>query len=153
MPERPEERDTFADVCNQLRNHAYKLTPQRQTILKIFLEHAAQHLSAEEIYQLVKPHYPDIGLATIYRTLDILAELGILQKNDFGDGRSRYEFSRQDEHHHHHLICLSCGNVSEFDDDLLESLETMISKRTKFKVVDHVLKFYGYCARCQEALP
>ncbi|KLU62876.1 ferric uptake regulation protein [Peptococcaceae bacterium CEB3] len=152
MSERSQETDSFADVCNQLRNHAYKLTPQRQTILKIFLEQGSGHLSAEEIYQLVKPHYPDIGLATVYRTLDILADLGILQKNDFGDGRSRYEFSRRDEHHHHHLICLRCGSVSEFDDDLLESLETMIAKRNKFKVVDHVLKFYGYCSRCQEEL-
>ncbi|MHB1651252.1 MAG: Fur family transcriptional regulator [Desulfitobacteriaceae bacterium] len=152
MVERSNEVDNFTHICNRLRNHAYKLTPQRQTILKIFLENADQHLSAEDIYNLVKPLYPDIGLATVYRTLDILAELGILQKNDFGDKRSRYEFSRRDEHHHHHLICLHCGSVSEFDDDLLESLEVMIGKRNKFKVTDHVLKFYGYCTECQEAL-
>ncbi len=150
MAERFEQMDAYSDICNIMRNRAYKLTPQRQTILKIFFKHADQHLSAEDVYQLVKPLYPDIGMATVYRTLDIFAELGVLQKNDFGDGRSRYEFSRQDEHHHHHhLICLHCGSVSEFDDDLLESLETMITKRNKFKVVDHVLKFYGYCEKCQ----
>lgn len=146
------EIEIYSNICNHLRNHAYKLTPQRQTILKTFLDHPDEHLSAEDIYNLVKPLYPDIGLATVYRTLDILAELGILQKNDFGDGRSRYEFSRRNEHHHHHLICLKCGSVSEFDDDLLESLEVMIGKRNKFKVLDHVLKFYGYCEQCQEAL-
>ncbi|MDI6878782.1 MAG: Fur family transcriptional regulator [Desulfitobacteriaceae bacterium] len=150
MAERFEQMDAYSDICNIMRNRAYKLTPQRQTVLKIFLKHADQHLSAEDVYQLVKPLYPDIGMATVYRTLDIFADLGVLQKNDFGDGRSRYEFSRQDEHHHHHhLICLRCGSVSEFDDDLLESLETMIGKRNKFKVVDHVLKFYGYCEKCQ----
>lgn len=150
MAERFEQMDAYSDICNIMRNRAYKLTPQRQTVLKIFLKHADQHLSAEDVYQLVKPLYPDIGMATVYRTLDIFADLGVLQKNDFGDGRSRYEFSRQDEHHHHHhLICLRCGSVSEFDDDLLESLETMIAKRNKFKVVDHVLKFYGYCEKCQ----
>lgn len=149
MTERFDETDVYIDICDRMRNRDYKLTPQRQTILRIFLKHVDQHLSAEDVYQLVKPLYPDIGLATVYRTLDILAELGVLQRNDFGDGRSRYEFSRQDEHHHHHLICLRCGSVSEFDDDLLESLEAMIGKRTKFKVVDHVLKFYGYCAKCQ----
>lgn len=145
----------FESICDLLRNHSYKLTPQRQTILKIFLEHADRHLSAEEVYMQVKHENPDIGMATVYRTLDILAEIGVLLKNDFGDGRSRYEFSRKDEHHrhnHHHLICLRCGNVSEFDDDLLEPLEVVIAKRNRFKVMDHDLKFYGYCYKCEEAL-
>ena len=136
-------------MCDRLRDHSYKLTPQRQTILKTFWDNTDRHLSAEDVYMLVKHQDPDIGLATVYRTLDILAEVGILQKNDFGDGRSRYEFSQRDEHHHHHLICKECGEVSEFDDDLLESLETVINKRSGFKVSDHDLKFYGHCAKCQ----
>ena len=140
----------FDRICERLRDHAYKLTPQRQTILRTFLDNADRHLSAEEVYMLVKNQFPDIGLATVYRTLDILAGTGILQKNDFGDGRIRYEFSRSDEHHHHHLICLQCGKVAEFDDDLLESLETMIGNKTKFRVVDHDLKFYGYCRNCRD---
>ena len=146
-----EESKTFDTICNLLRNRSYKLTPQRQTILQTFLEHVDRHLSAEEVYVLVKNQNPEIGLATVYRTLDILAEIGVLLKNDFGDGRSRYEFSRKNEHHHHHLICLRCGDVSEFDDDLLESLEAVIAKRNKFKVMDHDLKFYGYCRKCEEA--
>ncbi len=143
---------TFETICILLRDHSYKLTPQRQTILRMFLEQEDRHLSAEELYMLVKHQNPEIGLATVYRTLDILAEIGVLLKNDFGDGRTRYEFSRKDEHHHHHhLICLGCGNVSEFDDDLLESLEAVITKRNQFKVIDHDLKFYGYCRKCEEA--
>ncbi len=147
-----EEVKTFDHVCNRLRNHSYKLTPQRQTILRTFLKNVDRHLSAEELYLLVKNQYPDIGLATVYRTLDLLAELGILQKNDFGDGRSRYEFNREDEHHHHHMICLRCGNVLEFDDDLLESLEAIITKKTHFTVMDHDLKFYGHCQTCMDTL-
>ncbi|EGW38067.1 transcriptional repressor [Desulfosporosinus sp. OT] len=148
-----EEIKTFENICNLLRNHSYKVTPQRQTILQTFLEHVDRHLSAEEVYMLVKHQNPEIGLATVYRSLDILAEIGVLLKNDFGDGRSRYEFSRKDEHHHHHhLICLRCGDVSEFDDDWLESLETVITKRNHFKIVDHDLKFYGYCHKCEETL-
>ena len=148
-----QELKTFESICNLLRNHSYKVTPQRQTILRTFLEHVDRHLSAEEVYMLVKHQNPEIGLATVYRTLDILAEISVLLKNDFGDGRNRYEFSRKDEHHHHHhLICLRCGNVSEFDDDLLESLEAVITKRSQFKVMDHDLKFYGYCHKCEEAL-
>lgn len=139
-------------ICDRLRDNSYKLTPQRQTILRTFLDNAGRHLSAEDVYSLVKHEYPDMGLATVYRTLDLLAELGILQKNDFGDGRSRYEFADKDLHHHHHLICLNCGEVSEFDDDLLESLEAVILKRNHFKVVDHNLKFLGYCQKCQSTL-
>lgn len=146
-----EELKTFESICSLLHNHSYKVTPQRQTILKTFLGHVDRHLSAEEVYMLVKHQNPEIGLATVYRTLDLLAEIGVLLKNDFGDGRSRYEFSRNDEnHHHHHLICLRCGNVSEFDDDLLESLEAVIIKRNQFKIMDHDLKFYGYCRLCGE---
>jgi Fur family ferric uptake transcriptional regulator len=145
-------QEAYNTICESLRDNSYKLTPQRQTILKTFIEHADQHLSAEDVYMLVKHEYPDIGLATVYRTLDLLAELGVLQKNDFGDGRSRYEFSNRNEHHHHHLICLTCGEVSEFDDDLLESLETVIQKRNGFKVIDHDLKFLGYCTKCQSTL-
>ncbi|HHY28645.1 MULTISPECIES: Fur family transcriptional regulator [Desulfitobacterium] len=145
-------KDEYQKICELLRHHSYKLTPQRQTILKAFLENEDQHLSAEDTFMMVKHNYPDIGLATVYRTLDLLAELGILQKNDFGDGRSRYEFNRKDEHHHHHLICIKCGDVSEFDDDLLESLEAEIEKRNGYQVVDHDLKFYGYCNKCKSTL-
>lgn len=144
--------EQYKIICDRLRNNSYKLTPQRQTILRTFLDNADRHLSAEDVYSLVKHEYPDMGLATVYRTLDLLAELGILQKNDFGDGRSRYEFTRKDVHNHHHLICMNCGAVSEFDDDLLESLEAVIFKRIQFKVVDHDLKFFGYCQKCQSTL-
>lgn len=140
----------FDNMCDLLRDHSYKLTPQRQTVLRAFWQNTDRHLSAEDVYQLVKDQDPDIGLATVYRTLDIFAEIGILQKNDFGDGRGRYEFSpRGEHHHHHHLICMECGDVSEFDGDLLESLEKVIAERSGFKVLDHDLKFYGYCQDCQ----
>jgi len=135
-------------ICQILNEQQYKLTPQRKVILKALLNHSNDHLSAEELYEIVKRQNPDIGLATVYRTLDLLAELDILQKMNFGDGRSRYEFNTQDIHHHHHLICTSCGKVTEFDDDLLESLESMIQRRTGFDINDHDLKFYGVCKDC-----
>lgn len=133
----------------KLHEKEYKITPQRQVILKTFLENGAEHLSAEEVYKLVKTKNPDIGLATVYRTLDLLAELDILQKMDFGDGKGRYEINDEDVHHHHHLICLRCGHVEEFEDDLLETLEAAIKRKTNFEVIDHQLKFYGFCQKCQ----
>ncbi|MDN5293621.1 MAG: Fur family transcriptional regulator, ferric uptake regulator [Eubacteriales bacterium] len=139
-------------ICQKMSEKDYRLTPQRQVILKIFLDNMDRHLSAEEVYQLVKKEHPKIGLATVYRTLDLLAELDVLQKMNFGDGRSRYELSSdEDTHHHHHLICLRCQRVLEFEDDLLEELEDSIEARSGFKIVNHQVKFYGYCRDCQEA--
>ncbi|MDW7674852.1 MAG: Fur family transcriptional regulator [Bacillota bacterium] len=141
---------SIEDVCEKLHEHDYKITPQRRIILKVFLDNLEHHLSAEEIYNIVKETHPEIGLATVYRTLDLLAELEVLQRVNFGDGRSRYEFSDREVHHHHHLICLGCGEVTEFDDDKLEVLEKTISEKSSFKIVDHQLKFYGYCNKCQK---
>lgn len=138
-------------ICRKLHEHDYKLTRQRQVILEALMEHTACHLSAEEIYSIVKQRYPDIGLATVYRTLELLAELDILQKMDFDDGRSRYELNDEAVHHHHHLICVKCGRVIEFADDLLETLEAMVSRKTGFQVLDHHLKFYGLCGACRTA--
>lgn len=142
----------FEQTCERLRNNEYKRTPQREFILRIFLNYADWHLSAEDVHSLVKDQYPDLGLATVYRTLDVLSELGIIHKSDFGDGRYRYELIDEEEHNHHHLICLHCGSVDEFEDDLLESLEAQIHKKSQFKVVDHDLKFFGYCKNCSEKL-
>lgn len=140
---------TIEDLCEKLHENEYKVTPQRRIILRVFLDNVEHHLSAEETYNIVKETHPEIGLATVYRTLDLLAELEVLQKVNFGDGRSRYEFADTEVHHHHHLICLKCGNVTEFDDDKLESLESAISKKSGFKIVDHQVKFFGYCQKCQ----
>ncbi|MDK2822942.1 MAG: Fur family transcriptional regulator, ferric uptake regulator [Clostridia bacterium] len=140
----------FEDIKSRLKAKDYKMTPQRKVIINAFAENMEKHLSAEEVFQIVKTAHPEIGLATVYRTLELLAELQILKKMNFGDGRSRYEFCEEDDHHHHHLICLECEKVTEFEDDLLESLEAIIGKKNGFKVIDHQLKFYGFCKNCQE---
>ncbi len=133
-----------------LKEKQYKMTPQRQRILEVFCEHPDAHLSAEDVYQIVRVDSSDIGLATVYRTLELLSELELLSKINFGDGRSRYELSRTGEgHHHHHLICLACGKVSEFDDDLLDQLEKEVSVKNGFQILDHQVKFFGYCQNCQ----
>lgn len=140
----------MADLREKFREKQYKLTPQRQTILQAFLENQEQHLSAEDVYSIVRAKSPDIGLATVYRTLELLSDLEVLQKMDFGDGRSRYEINEANTpHHHHHLICMSCGKVKEFEDDLLETLETAIARKSNFLIMDHQLKFYGYCQECR----
>ena len=138
------------DLRRRFREKQYKVTPQRQKILQVFADNQDQHLSAEDAYTIVRATSPDIGLATVYRTLEMLDELGFVHRIEFGDGKSRYELATTDSPHaHHHLICLSCGAVKEFGDDLLETLESFVARTADFQIVDHQVKFYGYCRDCR----
>lgn len=139
----------MVDIRQKFQEKQYKLTPQRKIILEAFIDHQDEHLSAEDVHNIVRQHSSEIGLATVYRTLELFSELEVLQKMDFGDGRSRYEINEKTTPHHH-LICLSCNKVKEFEDDLLETLETVISRKSNFSIVDHQVKFYGYCEECQK---
>lgn len=133
-----------------LKEKGYKLTPQRKATLKVILDNQGKHMSTEEIYNEVKKECPEIGLATVYRAMLLLEELGILYKHNFEDGRNRYELSHPDEdHHHHHIICLECGKVDEVEEDLLGHLEAEIENKYHFKIVNHQVKFYGYCSECR----
>jgi len=141
----------MAELQAKLHERRYKLTPQRIQILQAFLDNHTQHLCAEDVYGILRSKSSEIGLATIYRTLELLSELEVLHKMDFGDGCSRYEINETSvPHHHHHLICLECGKVKEFEGDLLETLEAMVAEKSNFRIVDHQLKFYGYCQECQK---
>ncbi len=145
--------EAMEKLKERIKNKKYKLTTQRQTILQAFLDADENHLCAEDVYILVKKVAPEIGLATIYRTLDLFTELDLLKRLDFGDGRNRYELNDEGlAHFHHHLICTRCGAVKEFEDDLLETLETIIEKKLNFKTLDHQLKVYGYCSDCQHEM-
>lgn len=140
--------DKIKDI---LKEEGYKLTFQRRAILDIIVENRGSHLSPEETYDLVKERYPEIGLATVYRTLQLFEQLNIVCKVNFDDGYNRYELNNNTgDHHHHHLICLNCGKVIEVKLDLLENLEQEIEKEGKFKIVDHNVKFFGYCSDCQK---
>lgn len=137
-------------IQQRLAAHRYKLTTQREATVQVLLENQQEHLSAEDVYLLVKKKTPEIGLATVYRTLELLSDLKILHKINFGDGVTRYEFQDENaEHHHHHLLCLQCGCVDEIMDDLLGPVEEYIEKSYFFKIVDHQLTFHGFCSTCQ----
>lgn len=132
-----------------LQKEGYKLTNQRKDILETLLNNNSEHLSCEDVFNIVSIDNPEIGIATVYRTLQLFEKLNIVYKINFDDGLSRYELNLGEENHqHHHLICLSCGKVIEVKLDLLESLENKIEKNEKFKILDHNVKFYGYCKDC-----
>ena len=136
-----------------LKERGLKTTTQRIAILQVLQDRPEQHFTAEEIYALVKEDWPDIGLATIYRNIQLLSDMHVIDKLNLDDGYVRYEIAdpdQQDHHHHHHMICTRCGKVLAFEEDLLDPLEDKIQQMTGFTVTDHVLKFYGVCAECRQ---
>lgn len=136
-------------IKQQLQSQQYKLTPQREATVRVLLENEDDHLSAEDVYMLVKDKAPEIGLATVYRTLELLSELHIVEKLNFGDGVARYDLRNDsNHHHHHHLICVQCGSVDEIKDDWLGPLEERLAREFNFQVLDHRLDFQGICHRC-----
>ncbi len=139
------------------RRRGYRMTLPRQVILNV-LNRTSEHLSAEDIYFEVRKTYPAVGLTTVYRTLELLIGMKLVSKFDFGDGRGRYELSRGPEgiRHHHHLVCTGCGRVIDYTDfideerELLESVEKELSKKHNFKILAHLIQFYGLCDKCRE---
>jgi len=138
-------------IKKQLSGASYKLTPQREATVRVLLENEEDHLSAEDVFLLVREKSPDIGLATVYRTLELLNELNVVDKIQFGDGVSRYDLRQEGAtHFHHHLVCIECGAVDEIQEDLLEDVEAIVEERWNFIIKDHRLTFHGICHRCQD---
>ena len=136
-------------VKQQLQQSSYKLTPQREATLRVLIENESDHLSAEDVYLMVKDNAPEIGLATVYRTLELLAELKVVDKVNFGDGVARFDLRKEGaEHFHHHLVCMECGKVEEIEEDLLPQVEERVEREFKFKILDHRLTFHGVCTQC-----
>lgn len=140
----------------KIRGCGYRLTIAREAILDI-LTRSTEHLSAEDVYLKVHKAYPNIGLTTVYRTLELLVQLGLVFKFDFGDGRARYELSEDPKgaRHHHHLVCNSCGRVVDYTDfideeiELLNQTEKGLSQKYNFNITNHLIQFYGLCDKCR----
>jgi len=141
----------------KLVNGGYRMTIPRQVVLNALVDDSG-HPSAEDIYFKIHNKYPDIGLTTVYRTLELLVQMGVVSKFDFGDGRSRYELYEDfkgSKQHHHHLVCTSCGRIIDYTDfiedeiELIKRTEKGLSEKFGFKIADHVIHFYGLCDKCQ----
>jgi len=140
----------------QLRKHSRRITVPRQAILEV-LSKESKHLSAEDIFLKVHRVYPDIGLTTVYRTLNLLTQIGLVLKFDFGDGRARYELSSgpRKEKHHHHLVCIKCNRIIDYKDfideeeKLFKKTGKVLSEKYNFEITDHLVRFYGLCEKCR----
>lgn len=141
----------ISEAGEKLKAIESKLTARRELTLRVLLENRGKHLSAEEVYNLVKRDAADVGLATVYRALELFQEVGLIHAIDFGDGRKRYDFGMEDgkdQHHHHHLICTKCGRIIEFNEDLLDEIESKVNKKYNFTIINHQLKIFGVCSQC-----
>ena len=137
---------TEKKIEGALRQRGYKITPQRRSILKSIIK-SHEHLTPSAIYERVRRENPGIGLVTIYRTLEILAELGLICEMHAG-GNCRSYLMRRPSEHHHHLICSGCGTVIDFTDCDLGKLEQRLSRENNFTINGHLLEFLGQCSDC-----
>ncbi len=130
-----------------LRDHNLPATAQRLAIADAVLG-TDQHLSAEDVAQALRAQGATAGTATVYRTLDVLVRSGLVVERDFGEGFKRYEASRGVPHHEH-LLCTTCGKVTEFRDERLERMTTLLAEAHDFSRQRHRLVIYGLCGACR----
>ena len=140
-------RLTERKIAATLRQYGYKLTPQRWVVIRTIIS-SQDHLTPAAMYKKVHQEHPNIGLVTIYRTLGILAKLGLICELHAGGSCRSYAISAPGRHHH--LICSNCGTVVDFTGYNLSRLEQRLFLETGFKVADHLLEFIGLCQACQK---
>lgn len=141
----------YEGIKGKLMRAGYKLTPQREMTLEILLSNRTERMTAEEVFIAVKEVSPSIGLATVYRTLDILFELDIVLKIPFPDGMSRYDLNiTTSEQHLYYLLCLKCGKINEIKEPLIEDVKKRVENTNQFKISTHHLTFHGTCKECLE---
>ena len=133
----------MSDHNSELRKAGLKVTLPRVKILEILQDPKNQHISAEDVYKLLLDLGEDIGLATVYRVLNQFDDAGILTRHHFEGGKSVFELTGS--HHHDHLVCLKCGKVIEFEDDIIEAKQLEISEKNGIKLTHHSLYLYGEC--------
>jgi Fur family peroxide stress response transcriptional regulator len=134
-------------VLSRLRKRGHRITPQRLAILRI-LAGSDGHPSVEDIYNLVVKDFPTTSLATIYKNISLLKELGEVLELEFSQGSNRYDGTKPFPHPH--VVCTGCGKIVDPDLESLSAMTAEVSDQTGFKLVNHRLDFYGLCPGCQK---
>ena len=131
-----------------LKSNNLKFTSQREAILKTLYDHP-EHFTPENLYLLVKEKFPEsnVGVTTVYRTLNLLEANDIVTSISFGAQGKKFELGNKP--HHDHLICEACGKIVEFENDEIEQLQEKIAKIYNFKLTNHLMQLYGICKACQ----
>jgi len=135
------------EIATKLSERGYRLTPQRLMILSA-IENSDDHISAEEIYAQIITRYPYVNISTVYRTLDLLKELGLVTETDLRQGRVRYHPA--DKGHHHHLVCQECGAIIDIDESTLARLKDVLLHRYDFDAWLRHVAIFGLCGNCRQ---
>lgn len=133
------------ELAERLRQAGYKLTPARLAVLQVIDDEHA-HLNPVDVLEQARQVYPKLGRATVYRTLELLTELGILRPIYMGETTPRFIRA---EGGHHHLVCNDCGKVVEFDECVAGQMIQALREEFRFEIDSHLLEFYGRCQSCQ----
>ncbi len=142
-------RELVCEARMKLRDENYRLTRQREAIFEVLARQPRVHFTAQEIHDVTREKH-QMGLSTVYRTLAILEEIGLIRKLDVGDGVSRYEFDGGDASPHCHLVCLRCGGVMEASCPAPEEMQVIL-RADRFKIYDQSMVFFGFCQGCTES--
>jgi Fur family ferric uptake transcriptional regulator len=134
-------------IVSKLRGLGYRLTPQRIMVLSA-IENSDDHISAEEIYAQVAARYPRVNMSTIYRTLELLKQLGLICEVDLGEGRIRYH--SEDKGHHHHLVCRKCGAIIDVGESVLFPLQAVLLQAFGFSAELRHMAIFGLCENCRQ---
>jgi len=132
---------------SDLRKAGLKVTLPRMKILDILEGSDARHHSAEDVYKILLETGEDIGLATVYRVLTQFESAGLVTRHHFEGGHSVFELNQGD--HHDHILCVKCGRVDEFVDEIIEQHQKDIAARLGYELTDHCLYMYGVCSNCK----
>ena len=135
------------DLESFMNKRGLRSTEQRRLIIDTLFD-ASEHITIDGLLSEVRAIDPKVGYATVYRTLKMLTESGVVQEHKFGDGHTRYELADANSHHDH-LICLECGRVDEFVDDVIEKRQKAVAESNGYALAQHQLALYGYCADCR----
>lgn len=134
------------EESQQLKSVGLKITVPRLKVLQILEQATEHHLSAEDVYKALLSMGEDVSLATVYRVLTQFEASGLINRHNFEGGYSVFELSNVE--HHDHLVCIKCGRVEEFVDDVIEQRQHMIAERAKFQMTGHALNIFGVCPNC-----
>lgn len=130
-----------------LKTKGLKVTHQRLAVLKVFQDGSKRHLTADDVFRSLLDAEPDIALATVYRVLTQLSDVGILVATHFDEGKATFELNEGG--HHDHMICVSCGTVVEFHDEHIEARQEFIAQQHGFRLLSHSMALYGVCSRTE----
>lgn len=144
------EYNTLLELFKEvLKTNGLKYTRQREILLKCLYNNSS-HYTPENLYLYIKEQYPDlnIGIATVYRTLNLLEDAGMVTSLSFGAQGKKFELANKP--HHDHMICKHCGLIIEFQDATIERKQTQVAKEHNFELTGHLMQLYGICAECKK---